>query len=59
MKDKMKELYKLTHSYLSYVSTTGNECAMTDRIVEETIKKAKELEKEYKKFMKKLRGDDK
>lgn len=52
MEKKMKELYELVHSYLSYVNTMGNECAMTDRIIENTIKKAKELEEEYKKFMK-------
>ena len=57
MEKKMEELYELTHSYLSYVSIIGNECAMTDRIVEDTIEKAKELEEEYKKFMKKLRGE--
>ena len=34
---------------LDYVNSYGNECAYTDRIVEEIIKTSKKIEKEYNK----------
>ena len=47
MKNKMLELNRLTSVWLSNVELYGNECASTDRIIEDMIKTAKELEIEY------------
>ena len=47
MKNKILELNKLTTAWLTNVELYGNECASTDRLVENMIKTAKELEIEY------------
>lgn len=49
MKKKIKDLNYLVSHYLDYVNSYGNECAYTDRIVEEIIKTSKKIEKEYNK----------
>ena len=47
MKNKILELNRLAVAWLSNVELYGNECASTDRIIEDIIKTAKELEIEY------------
>ena len=47
MKNKILELNRLAVAWLSNVELYGNECASTDRIIEDMIKTAKELEIEY------------
>ena len=47
MKEIVKEISELCKEYLGFVESTGNECAYTDRMVEEIINKAKELKIKY------------
>lgn len=49
MKNKVLKLKRLTDTWISNVAIYGNQCASTDRIVEDIIKTAKELEVEYNK----------
>lgn len=46
----IKKINNLTMEYIQEVKSLGNECAYTDRIVEDIIEQAKELEKNYNKF---------
>ena len=48
-KKYIKKLNKKTQIFLAYVNTTGNECAYSDRMVEDIIKYSKHLEKQYNK----------
>ena len=47
MKEIIKEISELCKEYLGFVESVGNECAYTDRVVEEIISKATELKTKY------------
>jgi hypothetical protein len=42
--DIARQIEKASHQYADYIDYVGNECAMTDRIIENIVKLAKELE---------------
>lgn len=43
----IKKLNKLTNQYLNEVDGLGNECAYTDRMVEDIVELAKKVHKAY------------
>ena len=47
MTEIVKEINELCKEYIGFVESVGNECAYTDSVVEEIIRKANELKKEY------------
>ena len=47
MKEIVKKINELCKEYLGFVESAGNECAYTDRVVEEIISKANELKTKY------------
>ena len=47
MKEIVKEISELCKEYLGFVESVGNECAYTDRMIEEIINKANELKIKY------------
>lgn len=46
----IRKINNLTMEYIQEVKSLGNECDYTDRIIEDIIEQAKELEKNYNKF---------
>lgn len=49
MVSEVKKIKSASQEFLNYMETYGNECAYTDRMVEDIIKYAKILEDKYKK----------
>ena len=49
-KKEVKEINKLCEEFLNEVEALGNECAYTDRIVEEILEVAKKLQTKYDKI---------
>ena len=47
MREIVNEINELCKEYLGFVESAGNECAYTDRMVEEIISKANELKTKY------------
>lgn len=43
----IKKIHNKTQGFLNYLTTYGNECAYTDRMVEQIIDFAHELEEKY------------
>lgn len=45
--DDVLKISESTNEYLSYIETAGNECAFTDRMVEQVLRDAKVLKEHY------------
>lgn len=47
MLNEVKKINRETKEFLNYLETYGNECAYTDRMIENIIQYSHELEKKY------------
>lgn len=49
-KKNVEKLVKKCEKFLSQVESLGNECAWTDRVIEQIIEEAEKIKKKYEEF---------